>query len=99
MTGAVIYLSGPMTGLPVLNRPLFAQTAQALRSRGLVVVSPHELCRPSWGYWRCLLVDLWHLCRCDAIYLLPGWVDSRGARIERALALLLGHHVHVAPTP
>jgi hypothetical protein len=34
--------------------------------------------------------DISALLTCDAIYLLKNWGDSRGARIERAIALELG---------
>jgi hypothetical protein len=34
--------------------------------------------------------DIGALLSCDAIYLLKNWGDSRGARIERAIALELG---------
>ena len=40
-----LYLSGPMTGLPDLNRPAFHAAAQALRARGYTVISPPEVDR------------------------------------------------------
>lgn len=34
--------------------------------------------------------DLSAILKCDAIHLLPGWQDSRGARAERAVAEWIG---------
>jgi hypothetical protein len=42
--------------------------------------------------------DMEWICRdADAIYLLPGWVNSKGATAERATALALGLEVWGAP--
>lgn len=40
------YLSGPMTGIPKYNYPLFEQVATRLRRMGLKVISPHEISDP-----------------------------------------------------
>jgi len=85
----MVYISGPMTGVPEHNYPLFAAEAARLRRLGRVVVSPHELNPDGRNWYLCMAVDLWHLWRCDTIYLLPGWERSRGARIELAVAILL----------
>ena len=38
----LVYLSGPMTGLPDLNFPAFHAAADKLRSQGVQVVNPAE---------------------------------------------------------
>lgn len=38
------------------------------------------------AYTLILLYDLWLLSRCQRIYKIPGWKDSRGAQIESAVA-------------
>jgi len=87
-----LYLAGPMTGYPEFNYPAFTEAAGALRAGGETVVSPHELhdndfSRPFDWYLR---RDLKALCDCDAVALLPGWEDSRGAKLEVAVAEGLG---------
>lgn len=37
-----------------------------------------------------LMYDLWHLMRCDGIYMLDGWQHSKGAKTERAVAEAFG---------
>lgn len=45
-TSEVIYVGGPMTGLPMFNFPAFDAAAAELRDRGYTVVSPAELDDP-----------------------------------------------------
>lgn len=92
-----VYISGPMTGLPELNYPAFHSAARLLRANGFEVENPAENPEPvcgSWtGYMRLALVQI---SRCDSLLLLPGWLDSRGARLELHIAQQLGlpvaHH-------
>jgi hypothetical protein len=81
------YLSGPMSGLPDLNRRAFEAATQALRGRGLDVRSPHEL--PNGEWIDCLRRDIRLLTECDALVLLPGWPASKGATLELNIALQL----------
>jgi hypothetical protein len=88
----IIYISGPISGLPHGNRPAFAAVAEAFRSKGWVVVNPHDLfaedVEESWeGYMR---KDLAALLTCTHIVLLPGWEQSRGARLEQLIADAVG---------
>lgn len=97
-----VYVSGPMTGQPDLNRPLFARVADAWRRRGMEVVNPHDIdferiyatLRPGTtfgGRWaEYMLVDLVVLLTCRAILMLPGWEQSPGARLEYETARALG---------
>ncbi len=90
-----IYISGPMTGLPDLNFPAFYAAAAELRAVGLDVVNPAEICPDHAMAWAdCMRADIVALMDCDAIVLLDGWVDSKGARLERHIAVQLGMAVH-----
>ena len=92
MTRPILYLSGPMTGLPENNYPAFNAAAAQLRAAGYEVVNPAELGLPDglpWiSYMRAALAAM--VTTADAVATLPGWYTSRGASAEVLLALRLG---------
>ena len=81
---------------------IFTRAEQSLRRHGYnSVVNPIRVwaCRWPWlwkilvsltsehmAYTLVLLYDLWLLSRCDLIYKMAGWKDSRGANIESCVA-------------
>ena len=80
-----------MTGLPDLNFPEFHAHAQLLRGMGLDVVNPAEINPDQGTPWvECLRADIAALVTCDAIYLLDGWQQSKGATLEHHIAMRLG---------
>lgn len=86
-----VYLSGPMTGLPEFNYPAFHAAAKRLRAKGLFVVNPAEIAEANSADWHALMrQDIKALCDCDALALLPGWADSKGAHLELHIAHRLG---------
>ena len=101
---AKVYISGPMSNLSREQYlELFRRAEQSLRSQGYHnIVNPIRVwaCRWPWlyriiGYRLTLLYDLWLLMRCDQIYKLPGWRDSKGANIESCVA----YHFKIWPVP
>lgn len=90
-----IYIAGPMTGHPDFNYPAFHAEAARLRALGYQVENPAE--NPQQGSWQAYMrVAIAQLVKCDAIALLPGWENSRGALIENGLAVSLGIPVRKA---
>ena len=86
-----IYIAGPMSGWPDNNYPAFNAKAEELRAEGWAVENPAENPVPECGTWLGYMrMALRQLALCDAIYLLPWHETSRGASIERNLALALG---------
>lgn len=87
-SGPVLYLAGPMSGLPDFNYPAFHAAAGRLRRAGFEVLNPAENkppCEdPSWADW--MRAALGQLLRADGVALLPGWRESKGATVERNLA-------------
>lgn len=89
-----VYLSGPMTGLPDMNFPLFNKAAATLRAKGMEVVNPAEICADQPGSWeKFMREDIKALCDCDMIVLLPGWESSKGAHLELHIAHRVGLEV------
>lgn len=88
-----IYISGPMSGLPELNFPAFNEAAAKLRKLGYEVINPAEKPEennPDMAWADYMRLDIKLLMDCDAVALLPGWINSKGARIEITLAEELG---------
>ncbi|WP_238947821.1 DUF4406 domain-containing protein [Caldimonas brevitalea] len=80
-----------MSGLPDLNFPAFHAEAARLRDLGYRVVNPAEInVDPSLGWAACMRADIAQLVTCDGVALLPGWENSRGARLEQHIAQSLG---------
>ena len=85
-----VYIAGPISGMPDLNKPEFADMADKLRKAGFDAVNPHETCEGIEGWVECMKADIKQLMDCDYIILLDGWNNSRGCRIEIALCRELG---------
>lgn len=86
-----VYISGPMTGYEDYNFPAFDDAAQKLTAFGHEVINPADNgVVDGWSWSDYLRLDLRLLTECDAIVLLPGWAQSRGARLERHVAKELG---------
>ena len=95
-----IYLSGPVTGMPGLNRAAFDRAAERLRALGHEVVNPLDtdhLC-PHGDWAEYMRKDLPLLVACDAVAVLPGWRRSKGASLEVAVARALGMPILDADT-
>ncbi len=86
-----VYIAGPMSGLPEYNYPAFHAAAKRLRDLGFDVSNPAENPEPPCGTWLGYMrMALAQLVTCDGVALLTDWQNSRGACIERDLALRLG---------
>lgn len=86
-----VYISGPITGIDFGNRFAFSCARNALELCGYEVVDPSEVKLDDEATWTDYMrADLKLLLDCDFIYMLDGWEDSKGARIERELAENLG---------
>jgi hypothetical protein len=90
--GVNVYVSGPMSGYPRLNRPAFAEAAEFLTKLWpkAIIASPGAL--PSLSTWKANLVrdvrDF--VVSADIVVTLPGWRKSKGARLECHIAKELG---------
>jgi nucleoside 2-deoxyribosyltransferase len=92
ITDLVLYLCGPMTGIPDYNRPAFSEAERALTAAGYKVVNPASNGLPADSAWLAhMRRDIANLVtQADAVATLPGSRKSRGAAVEITLALGLG---------
>lgn len=86
---AVVFISGPMSGIADFNRPEFNRVAQVLADAGMVVLNPAIL-PDGLSHDQYLALSLKMLAAADVIYQLEGWSASKGARREAVEARLLG---------
>jgi hypothetical protein len=96
MSLPILYLSGPMSGMPEDNYPAFHEAARQLREAGYLVVSPAESTIPRGSPWLTFMrKDISDMVTiCDAVATLPGWKKSRGAKVEVKTATGLGFQVN-----
>lgn len=89
-----LYLAGPMTGFEDFNFPAFNKMAADLRGRGYIVENPAEhgvVADADWTDY--MAYDLTRLGLCGMVAVLPGWENSKGARLEVHIARELGMKV------
>lgn len=87
-----VYIAGPVSGLPDLNRAAFTKATKNFRDAGHLVVNPLELCHdlPEEEWAKCMRRCIVALMDCELMILLDGWQKSTGAMIEYQLAVKLG---------
>ena len=84
-----LYISGPMSGLPLCNYPAFHAAERMLNDAGFEVVNPAGSTVKDAHYTDLLRQDLVDLVHCHGVATLPGWERSRGASHEVKTAELL----------
>ena len=95
----MIYLAGPMTGMPNWNHDAFCDAASRIEDYHARSRESREKVHnpamhfdgrkdlPREQYMRKAVVALMH---CSQVYLLDGWENSEGAKLEVAIARELG---------
>ncbi len=89
-----IYISGPMRGKKESeSREAFAEAQALLEASGCTAIDPWDIQEflPNMTEEEYLLFDLFIInYMCDAIFMLPGWTTSLGARQEFQMAVRHG---------
>ena len=90
-----IYISGKISGTDLIETSKrFAAVAKELQKQGHTTVNPFENGLSEHDPWEDHIAkDIINLINCEGIYMLQGWEDSQGARIEYAVANKLGKAV------
>ena len=85
-----VYISGPITGVHEYAKA-FQVAEDALVDYGHSVINPCKLPHNHSHSWEDFMKeDLTALLKCDGIFMIAGWQESRGAKIEYELAMQLG---------
>lgn len=92
----IVYISGPITGVPNY-REAFTAAFCRIAASGRLALNPAFIeGDDSWTWQQWMKAALKLQLEADVVHMLPGWRKSRGARIERRLALILGQRVEGA---
>lgn len=82
-----VYISGPITGV-IEAEEYFREAEQKIEAAGFIAINPCTLIngggKLTWEDY--IDMDLAILKKCNCIYMLNGWQNSRGATIEKEFA-------------
>lgn len=91
----IVYIAGPMSGLPEYNRPAFHAEALHQQQKGHVVLNPailpDGLTQQQYMQICCPMVMM-----ADEVIMLPAWINSQGATAEFNLAMKCGKVIRQA---
>lgn len=94
MRTKTVFISGKVSGLsPIQAYTKFKAAEFRLLNEieKYKVINPISICKSTYPWWLCMVICLYNLIfKADYIYMLDNWKDSRGARIEHAVARKIG---------
>jgi hypothetical protein len=86
-----VYIAGPIGSVPMETARIPFDAAEAdYIKRGCIVLNPCNLVPAGTPYGECMRIDLAALLTCDMIVMLPGWQNSKGAKMEWEVASICG---------
>ena len=99
-----VYISGPMTGYPDLNKKAFDEAEKYLMARDDLgsVVNPIKLSESverrfylsdKSHYYACMKQDIVAIMDCNSVYMLKGWEHSKGAMLEHQVAVFFNKNI------
>jgi hypothetical protein len=101
MKNKKIYISGKISGFDLAY--IYFDYAERLLKQNYIVINPFKiknetaqflnsqnskLCQ-TIAWWLYMIKDIYYLLDCDNVYMLSNWKESKGAKIEHAIAKFL----------
>lgn len=93
--GKVIYISGPISGMPDGNREAFEEAEKLMEKQGFIVLNPRAL-PEGMEKRRYMPIALAMLEQADAVLMIDGWEESDGANIEWLMAIYQNKEIFYA---
>ncbi|MGU5544106.1 DUF4406 domain-containing protein [Aeromonas veronii] len=91
----IVYIAGPMSGLPEYNRPAFNTEALHQQQKGHVVLNPVTLPDGlTQQQYMGICIEMVKIA--DEVIMLPNWVNSQGATAEFHYAMKCGKVIRQA---
>lgn len=91
----IVYIAGPMSGLPEYNRPAFNTEALHQQQKGHVVLNPAILpAGLTEPQYMGICIEMVKIA--DEVIMLPNWVNSQGATAEFHYAMKCGKVIRQA---
>lgn len=88
------YIAGKVYGLPAEQvREKFERASARLKDKGYKVISPASEPLPRDNWESTMRQSIKTMLECDEVHMLPCWQESRGAQLERDIAVRLGMNV------
>ena len=89
------YVSGMITGLDMADvLASFNSACIFLRSKGFTPLNPLDIAPKGLTWKEYMQIDLRALRLCNSIYMMKGWENSRGARLEHWFAKRIGKTIY-----
>lgn len=93
-----LYVIGPVTGRENLNCKAFEDAKEKLWDAGYDVLIPHDVVLPIATHERAMRLSIKTMLGCDGVAALTDWDESRGAKLEREVAVACGIEIHCVDT-
>ncbi len=89
----VVYLSGPMSNRPNLNRDAFHRWEHIIKIKGATVLSPAHANQRK-VYHVLIREGLAMVIQSNVVVMLKDWRESHGANVEWTIATLIGNRIY-----
>lgn len=89
-----LYINLPITGRDINAVKKQAEELRNIWGSDYEVITPFDICPEDGKDYSCYMgKDIEELLKCDAIYMSPGWINSKGCNAEFQIAKIYGKRI------